>query len=361
MDQLLAAVAGHGEYHAVQVAADRLQFARTFRPTWAIVAGWCTVWVALLGVLFFFVKTTETCLAVIESDHRGTRIRLSGRLNAATLGRLRTALGEATSNAQPGYEFGESSIGQPVTSVFTADASAPVDAPPALVPPALVPPTPFPPPALDRAPIRPSGPAAPSVDPVPSGFAVNTPAAPAAPAAPAPPPFMPAELPRAPAATPFADGLEIPAPPVVGGSSARSAAQRWPSSDDDSTVVHSRRPSVDGRGPGGPFAVLDDGMRIDLSAHTLLGRDPVAAPHDGATQLVAIDDPTRSVSKTHVGIVFRDGSWWVTDLHSTNGVELVLGDDRTQRLLPGSPAAVENGARVRFGERVLELHLGRRV
>ena len=87
-DSLMSVVVATGDYHAVRVASDRVQFARTFRPTWATVVGFCLLPVALIGIVFFFVKTTETCIAVVEADHRGTRIRLSGRLESAVLNEL---------------------------------------------------------------------------------------------------------------------------------------------------------------------------------------------------------------------------------------------------------------------------------
>ena len=293
LDRLLAAVSSTGEYQAVQVAPDRLQFARTFRPTWAIVSGCVTVWLALVGVFFFFVKTTETCLAVIESDHRGTRIRLVGRLSSATLATIRTSLGSGRSDAATSGE----SIGHPVPTAFD---------------------------------VRPVGPA-----PVVGATVLD---------APGRPPTFTGSL------------AEIQTPPTGAPSPLFSAAGDA-EHDADSTVLHPRgatgRPSA-----GAPIALLDDGSQIELSANNLIGRDPVADGQPGPTQLLPIDDPTRSVSKTHLAVSFRDRSWWVTDMHSTNGVDLVWPDERVERLQPGTPTAVRAGVSVRFGERTLHLALG---
>jgi hypothetical protein len=70
------------------------------------------------------------------------------------------------------------------------------------------------------------------------------------------------------------------------------------------------------------FAVLvlrwDDGTVLRPTSPTVVGRDPVAA---GAEVAVALDDPSRSLSKTHArftpGLVPT-----VEDLHSTNGVRI---------------------------------------
>lgn len=130
VERLVAVVAADGEYHAVRVASDRVQFARTFRPTWATIVGWCTLPLALIGVLFFFVKTTEACVAVVEADHRGTRIRLSGRLDAAVLEQLLRSFDDPAGVSRDAAEA--KAIGAPVASVNIgfAQPSTPAGAPP---------------------------------------------------------------------------------------------------------------------------------------------------------------------------------------------------------------------------------------
>ena len=56
-------------------------------------------------------------------------------------------------------------------------------------------------------------------------------------------------------------------------------------------------------------------------------------------------DHTRTVSKTHARLEHRGDGWWITDLHSTNGV-----------LLPtylGSEVEAEPGTAVPAGDRFL--------
>ncbi len=61
-----------------------------------------------------------------------------------------------------------------------------------------------------------------------------------------------------------------------------------------------------------------DGGQRAFAAAMVLGRNPVPPPGVVATP-VALDDPHRSVSKTHALLELRDGMPWLTDLHSTNG------------------------------------------
>jgi pSer/pThr/pTyr-binding forkhead associated (FHA) protein len=54
----------------------------------------------------------------------------------------------------------------------------------------------------------------------------------------------------------------------------------------------------------------------------ILGRRPVGDPAYPHAQLIAIDDDTRTVSKTHARLELRGGTWRIVDLDSTNGVLL---------------------------------------
>jgi hypothetical protein len=92
-----------------------------------------------------------------------------------------------------------------------------------------------------------------------------------------------------------------------------------------------------------PLVVIDDGQRIELAACNLIGRAPVGSPSDDHPQLIALDDPSMSVSKTHLAIVHDGTGWFAEDRHSTNGVELVRADGIRQALTPGVPLAVTAG------------------
>ena len=61
-----------------------------------------------------------------------------------------------------------------------------------------------------------------------------------------------------------------------------------------------------------------DGAQRRLSETIVLGRNPVPPPGVTATP-VSLNDPHRSVSKTHALLELRDGMPWLTDLHSSNG------------------------------------------
>lgn len=365
LDRLLAAVAAGGEYHAVQVAPDRLQFARSFRPTWAIVAGCCTIWIGGLGALFFLVKTTETCLAVIESDHRGTRIRLSGRMSAAALGRIRTALSStegvgASEQVAPtpasGYAHGAPpAVGQPTMAATSSPVSpSPVqqiiDLAAAPVPPAAPVgiPVATPAPAWPAAAVAPAAPpVAPAAPPVAMPFTVGVQSS-----APHPPPYVADAQ-----SLGSADGLRIPDQPGrVTPAQTESPLLHDPAADPDATITPARRSN----GTPIPVAVVDDGQRVALSTCTLIGRGPVAGPTDTAPLLVALEDTTMSVSKTHLAIIYDGTGWFAEDRYSTNGVEMVRADGTVVRLQPGVRMPVAVGATLRFGERSVRFQVDHR-
>ncbi|WP_405467847.1 FHA domain-containing protein [Microbacterium sp. Ld4] len=62
----------------------------------------------------------------------------------------------------------------------------------------------------------------------------------------------------------------------------------------------------------------------------VLGRNPVAPSDSPDAQRIAIDDVTRTVSKTHALLRLEGGSWTITDLASTNGVFVGDADDEAE-------------------------------
>lgn len=102
----------------------------------------------------------------------------------------------------------------------------------------------------------------------------------------------------------------------------------------------------------GPHVVLrlSDGRRLPLRGMTLLGRHPQPAPDEIITDLVAFDDPRRTVSKTHLLVGMDARSLYVQDRHSTNGTIVTLGDGQQILCAPGQTIRVPPGATVTLGD-----------
>jgi hypothetical protein len=110
-------------------------------------------------------------------------------------------------------------------------------------------------------------------------------------------------------------------------------------------------PAPAATGAASLLLVFDTGQRVSLAAPVAvnLGRNPAATV--AGDQLVAIDDPESTVSKTHARLEHVDGSTWVTDGGSTNGTEL-LTDAGPVPLVAGVRTLLGEGDRVRVGNRV---------
>lgn len=160
-------------------------------------------------------------------------------------------------------------------------------------------------------------------------------------AAPCPPP-PPAHVPP-PALPPAASiSWSPPAPPPVGAAAVAAAA------DLERTVA---RTVVAPKSAAGPRLRFDHGAVTDVVSSILIGRDPAAtagAPLGAA--LLAVPDPTMSVSKTHLLLRVHDGRLWVEDLHSTNGTAILHPGGERVAALPGSPVVAPPGAVVEFGD-----------
>ncbi|GAA1772967.1 FHA domain-containing protein [Agromyces lapidis] len=91
------------------------------------------------------------------------------------------------------------------------------------------------------------------------------------------------------------------------------------------------------------------GIEIVVDAVLVLGRDPVAAAGSNA-RAVAIDDPTRTVSKTHAVIEPADDGVRVTDLRSTNGCRIEAPGGPLREVVPGEPTPVPVGSALFLGE-----------
>lgn len=159
-----------------------------------------------------------------------------------------------------------------------------------------------------------------------------------------------AALPTAPAwDTPL---LAVEAPAVVDAPAA--AGERAPAA-----TPAARAPEepilTGGIGRAQLLVVFDTGQReqIDLPAAVNFGRAPVAT--EPGDVLIAVDDPDRLISKTHLRLEHDGETAWVVDTGSTNGSELIDDDGAVHPLQPGARTLLEDGTRVRLSERVFTL------
>lgn len=173
---------------------------------------------------------------------------------------------------------------------------------------------------------------------------------------PPPPPSAPPMQATPPPPTPIGDALAPPpvsSPPVAYAAPSPATGAPPPpvvivGEHDGHTV---RRSSI---APSAYAVRFGDGTVLTLGAALYIGRDP-SAPGVGDTHRVA----DVSVSKTHLGIIRRDGQIVVEDLHSTNGTMVRGLDGSTRSLAPGGAEVLEVGSVVEFGDQTCVLEVRR--
>ena len=98
--------------------------------------------------------------------------------------------------------------------------------------------------------------------------------------------------------------------------------------------------------------IVPSGRAVGIVADVLfLGRRPSADPEHPGAQLIAIDDAT--VSKTHARLELREGTWFITDLDSTNGVVFTTDRGAEVDVTPG--VTIEAGDRFLLGDAEIRL------
>ncbi|MBG6056299.1 hypothetical protein IWX81_002731 [Salinibacterium sp. CAN_S4] len=176
-------------------------------------------------------------------------------------------------------------------------------------------------------------------------------------------------------------GMTVPVD-STSGTVKRERAER-PRSDRDEIVFFPAVPGVpvvvaaEEPAPAPARSSVDDATSISVSRHTApawhlvaegrapvaiegrlyLGRNPVAAADHPEATVLAVDDASRSVSKTHAMLELDAGGLWVHDLDSTNGVWVVpAGEDATE-VTPGQRMLVPAGADLELGDLVIQVEL----
>jgi hypothetical protein len=94
----------------------------------------------------------------------------------------------------------------------------------------------------------------------------------------------------------------------------------------------------------------DGGDDVTVSGRVVVGRDPRAADAAAGARAVAVDDPARSLSKTHALLEVVDDRLLVTDLGSTNGVRIWPEGEEAIELESGRPTSVPEGAVLLLGD-----------
>lgn len=132
-------------------------------------------------------------------------------------------------------------------------------------------------------------------------------------------------------------------PPSSSYSGSASASSHHEDDDDDRTQLGVRYDTA--------RVTFDTGVDYPFGGSIVLGRNPVAPASRPTASLVPVDDPDRTVSKTHVVLTATREGVLVEDLHSTGGTVVMRADGQETPVVPGSPVVAAPGDTVRYGQR----------
>jgi pSer/pThr/pTyr-binding forkhead associated (FHA) protein len=100
---------------------------------------------------------------------------------------------------------------------------------------------------------------------------------------------------------------------------------------------------------------LSSGEHLRVAGRGVIGRDPAEAPGAYAHRITLVDTE-KLLSRAHLEFGLEaDGQFWISDLHSTNGVTIERAGQAPQRCLPGYRVVIQPGDRVTFGGRILTI------
>lgn len=181
-------------------------------------------------------------------------------------------------------------------------------------------------------------------------------------------------LPPAPTATPTpTPPTPAPVPPPPPAARPMQASARIESEEDhdgltimssDLVAIRAQLPNWKQNAVPGPFSVpnptppvklmMSSGLVVTLDRTVLIGRAPVVSrvSNRDLPRVITVESPNHDISRTHAQVRVEGHRVFVTDLHSTNGVLLLVPGAEPQRLRPGVPTDVTPNATVDIGDGV---------
>lgn len=99
----------------------------------------------------------------------------------------------------------------------------------------------------------------------------------------------------------------------------------------------------------------EDGARHTITHLAVLGRNPSATGEWAGAAAIVVDDPVKSVSKTHAGLKVTPAGSTLVDLGSTNGTVVVRTGGAEETAAPGAVVAVAPGDLIVIGSRSLRV------
>ncbi|WP_121867406.1 MULTISPECIES: RDD family protein [Glutamicibacter] len=100
---------------------------------------------------------------------------------------------------------------------------------------------------------------------------------------------------------------------------------------------------------------FDDGSYLPVPESGLIGRAPQATEESGNELLVALKDPERLLSKTHLAFGCDGANAWIMDLGSSNGTQVTAASRAPRNAPPNVRLHLNDGDVVQIGSRTFRI------
>ena len=111
-------------------------------------------------------------------------------------------------------------------------------------------------------------------------------------------------------------------------------------------------PAVRASEPPGTIRLrFDDGTSLELVGRVLVGRAPASEPGEAVDELIALEDSSMQLSKTHALFAMEGAGAYVVDRDSRNGVRVIASDGRDGLVAPRERIPLSAGSIVEIGGR----------
>jgi hypothetical protein len=318
LDELFAV---EPDYRPTSVGLDQVTYARSYRPTWALVGG-IILAPTIIGAALLLIRRTDSLSCRVVDGQTGVELQLHGVAPTKVVATIETLVAMSTTRAAMSAS-GAAGLGS--NQHLASSSASPNHLPAGVVPAGVLPG------GLLSAGVSSAVPVAPMPQ---AAVGLSSP----------PADSLLAGQPLAPASSPSLAGTSpwlIGAPP----SDQPSVADN----DGATRSLSSLRDAVAKSSPARPQCalVLEDGRKFDVSSFALLGRSPERRSDDPEAVLIDIRDD--SVSKTHLSFGVDEDGAWVADRHSTNGSSILALNGTSRALVPGERVRVHEGESIRCG------------
>lgn len=99
--------------------------------------------------------------------------------------------------------------------------------------------------------------------------------------------------------------------------------------------------------------VVDSGEAMSVTGPGLIGRRPQPRDGERCDHVIALEDVSRTLSRTHARFGVDGSGFWIEDGGSANGTAVVAPDGSRVDLVPGERAVVPDGGTVHLGRRTI--------